>query len=160
MRVRPARAESDINRDLNAYAKHLGIPRRRGSRWESGPLWNGRSLVWLDRAEDTAHEIAHWLIVPDEFRDQECFGWGFDYQWFPENFSLQRTAPDEEVDACMLGFAMLIHLGYPGLVDTYASYSFIENNNGIWELDSDVPSYRRRVQPYVYDFKRWLATRS
>lgn len=163
---------------LDAYADHLGIPRRDPNPTEFGegePLWDGAAMLRLPRAEDAAHEIAHWLLASPERRGFVDYGWGWDYQWVgmrglrdPSPYLRLPAAEDEyvngheEVQACVLGFAFLLRVGFTDVDLLWDDYCLRET---VWDeamepdgtrIEPEVLRARREVQPHVEAFTRWL----
>lgn len=103
-----------------------------------------------------AHEIAHWFLATPDRRSLQNFGWGSDYQY--EKDSTPYENHHEEIQACVLGFALLIRCGYDP-TQHWADYCFTD-----WSHDecrerlndhAGVIRTRREVQCHVEEFVSW-----
>lgn len=142
------------NEILNEYAKFLGIARRQGV---GVPLWDGQALELLDKAEDTAHEIAHWLIATPEARKLPNYGWNWDWKYKERIDDGKMQLPDGDALehlTCMLQLAMMLRVGDATVPEVWERYDYALN--GVIEDRSWVSSGRREVQSYVEDFALWL----
>ena len=125
-------------RRLRKVAKDNGILVRRFTNVNALPkrqTYTGRTiqLVRESNAEflmDLAHELGHYLVAPEEFRDARDFGWGSSYELQYEGEKPARKYDSsEEERASLLGIWMIKEV----LGDDAASEVLVEHD---WQVET------------------------
>lgn len=163
MREHQRRTDPEVFDILFEYLEHLGIPTKPGDPDEWGPLWDGEALdlgLMGRQAADIAHEIAHWVLEEDR-RDEENYGWVFDYQYPIE---IKRSDHQAEVNACALGITMLNLAGSEYTQDIWSDYSFFDYRDDprqpmglVLRIGREAIEARQLVADEVDSFRQWLA---
>ena len=160
MRPVPHKSLEEVNAALDEFAAHLGIGRRPAIKRGTEQLWDGKTFPMFSNPEDTAHEIAHWMLVSKRQRKMTNFGWYSDYQYnHPTKWDTKRkSAPptSDEYRACILGFSFMVRLGHPDVFTIWDDYGFYSMSG---DLNIQAIEWRADVQPHINTFKTWMEQR-